>query len=65
MRVFAVFLTLLLLGSTNAQVVIQGKVVDVSSRKPLSGAKIQVDKQEALATTGADGAFEVKGIEPG
>jgi len=40
-------------------------VVDVSSRKPLSGAKIQVDKQEALATTGADGAFEVKGIEPG
>jgi hypothetical protein len=65
MRVFAVFLTLLLLGSTNAQVVIQGKVVDVSSRKPLSGAKIQVDKQEALTTTGADGAFEVKGIEPG
>lgn len=65
MRVFAVFLTLWLLGSTNAQVVIQGKVVDVSSRKPLSGAKIQVDKQEALATTGADGAFEVKGIEPG
>ena len=65
MRVFAVFLTLLLLSSTNAQVVIQGKVVDVSSRKPLSGAKIQVDKQEALATTGADGAFEVKGIEPG
>ncbi len=65
MRVFAVFLTLLLLGSTNAQVVIQGKVVDVSSRKPLSGAKIQLDKQEALATTGADGAFEVKGIEPG
>jgi hypothetical protein len=65
MRVFAVFLTLLLLGSTNAQVVIKGKVVDVSSRKPLSGAKIQVDKQEALATTGADGAFEVKGIEPG
>lgn len=65
MRVFAVFLTLLLLGSTNAQVVIQGKVVDVSSRKPLSGAKIQVDKQEVLATTGADGAFEVKGIEPG
>ena len=65
MRVFAVFLTLLLLGSTNAQVVIQGKVVDVSSRKPLSGAKIQVDKQEALTTTGADGAFEVKGVEPG
>ena len=65
MRVFAVLLTLLLLGSTNAQVVIQGKVVDVSSRKPLSGAKIQVDKQEALTTTGADGAFEVKGIEPG
>lgn len=65
MRVFAVLLTLLLLGSTNAQVVIQGKVVDVSSRKPLSGAKIQVDKQEALITTGADGAFEVKGIEPG
>jgi hypothetical protein len=65
MRVFAVFLTLLLLGSTNAQVVIQGKVVDVSSRKPLSGAKIQVDKQEALTTTGADGAFEVEGIEPG
>jgi hypothetical protein len=65
MRVFAVFLTLLLLGSTNAQVVIQGKVVDVSSRKPLSGAKIQVDKQEAITTTGADGAFEVKGIEPG
>ncbi len=65
MRVFAVFLTLLLLGSTNAQVVIQGKVVDVSSRKPLSGAKIQVDKLEALTTTGADGAFEVKGIEPG
>ena len=65
MRVFAVFLTLLFLGSTNAQVVIQGKVVDVSSRKPLSGAKIQVDKQEALTTTGADGAFEVKGIEPG
>lgn len=65
MRVFAIFLTLLLLGSSNAQVVIQGKVVDVSSRKPLSGAKIQVDKQEAVVTTGADGAFEVKGIEPG
>ena len=65
MRVFAVFLTLLLLGSSNAQVVIQGKVVDVSSRKPLSGAKIQVDKQEAVVTTGADGAFEIKGIEPG
>lgn len=65
MRVFAVFLTMLLLGSTNAQVVIQGKVVDVTSRKPLSGAKIQVDKQEALTTAGADGVFEVKGIEPG
>jgi hypothetical protein len=58
-------LGLLLAHVATAQVVIQGKVVDVMSRKPLVGAKVQLDKQEVFVQTTADGSFAINNIDPG
>ncbi|MEY4627563.1 MAG: hypothetical protein RL003_1535, partial [Bacteroidota bacterium] len=57
MRVFLLTFGLLLTSWASAQVIIQGKVVDVVSRKPLSGAKVQIDKQESTAITSPEGTF--------
>ena len=65
MRVFFTALGLLLAHVATAQVVIQGKVVDVMSRKPLVGAKVQLDKQEVFVQTTADGSFAINNIDPG
>lgn len=65
MRVFFTVLGLLLAHVATAQVVIQGKVVDVMSRKPLVGAKVQLDKQEVFVQTTADGSFAINNIDPG
>ena len=65
MRVFFTILGLLLAHVATAQVVIQGKVVDVMSRKPLVGAKVQLDKQEVFVQTTADGSFAINNIDPG
>jgi hypothetical protein len=65
MRVFFTVLGLLLAHVATAQVVIQGKVVDVMSRKPLVGAKVQLDKQEVFVQTTADGSFTINNIDPG
>ena len=65
MRVFFTILGLLLAHVATAQVVIQGKVVDVMSRKPLVGAKVQLDKQEVFVQTTADGSFTINNIDPG
>jgi hypothetical protein len=65
MRVFFTVLGLLLAHVATAQVVIQGKVVDVMSRKPLVGAKVQLDKQEVFVQTTADGSFVINNIDPG
>jgi hypothetical protein len=65
MRVFFTVLGLLLAHVATAQVVIQGKVLDVMSRKPLVGAKVQLDKQEVFVQTTADGSFTINNIDPG
>jgi hypothetical protein len=65
MRVFFTVLGLLLAHVATAQVVIQGKVLDVMSRKPLVGAKVQLDKQEVFVQTTADGSFAINNIDPG
>ena len=65
MRVFFTVLGLLLAHVATAQVVIQGKVVDVMSRKPLVGVKVQLDKQEVFVQTTADGSFAINNIDPG
>ena len=65
MRVFFTVLGLLLAHVATAQVVIQGKVVDVMSRKPLVGAKVQLNKQEVFVQTTADGSFAINNIDPG
>ena len=65
MRVFFTVLGLLLAHVATAQVVIQGKVVDVMSRKPLVGAKVQLYKQEVFVQTTADGSFAINNIDPG
>ena len=65
MRVFFTVLGLLLAHVATAQVVIQGKVVDVMSRKPLVGARVQLDKQEVFVQTTADGSFAINNIDPG
>ncbi|MEY3097009.1 MAG: hypothetical protein RL647_599 [Bacteroidota bacterium] len=65
MRVFFTVLGLLLAHVATAQVVIQGKVVDVMSRKPLVGAKVQLDKQDVFVQTTADGSFAINNIDPG
>ena len=65
MRVFFTVLGMLLAHVATAQVVIQGKVVDVMSRKPLVGAKVQLDKQEVFVQTTADGSFAINNIDPG
>ncbi len=65
MRVFLLTFGLLLTSWASAQVIIQGKVVDVVSRKPLSGAKVQVDKQESTAITSSEGTFTISNVEPG
>lgn len=56
---------LLLAHVATAQVVIQGKVVDVMTRKPLQGAKVQLDKQEVFVQTAADGSFTIGSVDPG
>ena len=56
---------LLLAHVATAQVVIQGKVVDVMTRKPLQGAKVQLDKQEVFVQTAADGSFTIGSVYPG
>ncbi len=65
MRVFFTVLGLLLAHVATAQVVIQGKVLDVMSRKPLVGAKVQLNKQEVFVQTTADGSFAINNIDPG
>jgi len=65
MRVFFTMMGLLLAHVTTAQVVIQGKVVDVMTRKPLQGAKVQLDKQEVFVQTAADGSFTIGSVDPG
>ncbi len=65
MRVFFTVMGLLLAHVATAQVVIQGKVVDVMTRKPLQGAKVQLDKQEVFVQTAADGSFTIGSVDPG
>ena len=65
MRVFFTMMGLLLAHVATAQVVIQGKVVDVMTRKPLQGAKVQLDKQEVFVQTAADGSFTIGSVDPG
>ena len=65
MRVLFTLLGLLWLQATNAQVVIQGKALDVLSRKPLGNAKVQLDKLESVVLTAADGSFSIANVEPG
>ena len=65
MRVFFTMMGLLLAHVATAQVVIQGKVVDVMTRKPLQGAKVQLDKQEVFVQTAADGSFKIGSVDPG
>lgn len=65
MRVVFVLLGLFFMPLLTAQVVIQGKVVDVVSRKPLSMAKVQLDKQDAILTTNEEGLFTIGNVEPG
>ena len=65
MRVFLLTFGFLLTSWASAQVIIQGKVVDVVSRKPLSGAKVQIDKQESTAITSSEGTFTISNVEPG
>ncbi|MEY3860518.1 MAG: hypothetical protein RIS50_799, partial [Bacteroidota bacterium] len=65
MRVLFTLLGLLWLQAANAQVVIQGKALDVLSRKPLGNAKVQLDKLESVVLTAADGSFSIANVEPG
>ncbi len=65
MRVLFTLLGLLWLQATNAQVVIQGKALDVLSRKPLGNAKVQLDKLESVVLTADDGSFSIANVEPG
>ena len=65
MRVFFTVMGLFLAHVATAQVVIQGKVVDVMTRKPLQGAKVQLDKQEVFVQTAADGSFTIGSVDPG
>jgi hypothetical protein len=65
MRVLITLLGLLWLQAANAQVVIQGKALDVLSRKPLGNAKVQLDKLESVVLTAADGSFSIANVEPG
>lgn len=65
MRVFFTMMGLLLAHVATAQVVIQGEVVDVMTRKPLQGAKVQLDKQEVFVQTAADGSFTIGSVDPG
>lgn len=65
MRVFFTMMGLLLAHVATAQVVIQGKVVDVMTRKPLQGVKVQLDKQEVFVQTAADGSFTIGSVDPG
>lgn len=65
MRVFFTMMGLLLAHVATAQVVIQGKVFDVMTRKPLQGAKVQLDKQEVFVQTAADGSFTIGSVDPG
>lgn len=65
MRVLFTLLGLLWLQDANAQVVIQGKALDVLSRKPLGNAKVQLDKLESVVLTAADGSFSIANVEPG
>lgn len=65
MRVLFTLLGLLWLQAANAQVVIQGKSLDVLSRKPLGNAKVQLDKLESVVLTAADGSFSIANVEPG
>lgn len=65
MRVLFIFLSLLAYDVLHAQVVIKGRVMDLSSRKPLSNVSVSVDKSTDKVLTAADGSFVIQGLEPG
>lgn len=66
MKLCLVFLSgLFFVHSQAQQLLIQGKVLDLNSRKPLSGALVQLDKQEKGILTDVSGAFTINGADPG
>ena len=65
MRVLFIFLSLVAADVLHAQVVIKGRVMDLSSRKPLSNVNVTVDKSTDKVLTAADGSFVIQGLEPG
>ena len=65
MRFLFIFLSLVAADVLHAQVVIKGRIMDLSSRKPLSNVNVTVDKSTDKVLTAADGSFVIQGLEPG
>lgn len=51
--------------AVSAQVVIKGKIIDASTRQPIIGVKVQVDKLANTVFSDANGSFTFEGLEPG
>lgn len=65
MRGLFFFLSLVVGDVLHAQVVIRGRVLDLSSRKPLSNVGVGLDKSTDKVLTATDGSFVIQGLEPG
>lgn len=65
-RRLAVLLGVLLPAGVSAQTAaITGRVVDVETRKPLTGAVVTVQPQGLQTLTDSEGRFRIQGVEPG